>query len=887
MEVITTHQHADFDGLASMLAAKRLYPEAVLCFSGSQEKNIRDFFVQSSGYLYEFQRIRNIPLDKVRRLILVDTRTPSRIGPFAQCLANPGIEVHIYDHHPKAEGDLDGDLEVFRPVGSTATIFTQLFRERGIAISREEATVLGMAVYEDTGSFLFDTTTPDDLAAMAWLLECGANLQSIGQFLTHELSAQDISLLHEIIRASRTYTIQGVAVVVAVVSFEKYIDEFSLLARRFMVMENLDSLFLLARMANRIYLIARSRIPEVNAAKIAMEFGGGGHASAASSAVKEMTLIEAEEKLLQALHRHIRPRAIARELMSAPVIYVEPTLSIAETNTTLTRYNLTVLPVLADGGRLLGTISRRVTEKAIHHGLGHLPVTDYMTSDVATLPPSATLADIQELIVEHRQRFIPVVEDGSVCGVITRTDLLNLLINDPAHLPRDLLTREEVPSTERHRNLSNLIAETLPAPTVILLRQIGEIAAGMGYKAYVVGGVVRDLLLHVPNLDIDVVVEGDGIALAERLAAHLGGKCRPHEKFRTAVVILKDEVKIDIATARLEYYEAPAAMPTVELSSLKLDLFRRDFTINAMAINLDPARFGTLIDFFNCQNDLKDRQIRILHNLSFVEDPTRILRAVRLEQRMNFQIGKHTGKLIRNAVRMKMFDKFFGHRFFIELKLLLSEEQALPAVERLLDFGVLQFFLPEQKFDARINRLLEECQRSLAWHRLLYLDEPCRGWIVYLLALTQGLLGRQVLAFLRKFEVPERYYHLLLKERGAIHKTARLLDRRRHVKNSEIYWLLQDFSHEGLLYLMALTRNQVGKKAVSLFVTHLRHVRPVLTGAELIAMGYRPGPLFKTIFTDLREARLDGLVHTRGDEEAYLKRFHPLGEKNPDGNNPS
>ena len=166
-----------------------------------------------------------------------------------------------------------------------------------------------------------------------------------------------------------------------------------------------------------------------------------------------------------------------------------------------------------------------------------------------------------------------------------------------------------------------------------LLQSIGEVADKLDFNAFAVGGFVRDLLMKKTNLDLDIVIEGDGIAFAKALAAHLGGRYRTHERFKTAVVLMPDDFKIDIATARLEYYEYPAAMPMVELSSIKLDLYRRDFTINAMAIQLNQEHFGTLIDFFNSQNDLKQKSIKVLHNLSFVEDPSRIFRAVRFEKR--------------------------------------------------------------------------------------------------------------------------------------------------------------------------------------------------------------------------------------------------------------
>lgn len=876
MEVITTHLNADFDGLASMVAAKRFYPDAVMAFAGSQEKNIRDFFVKASSTLLDFKRQKEIPLKKVTKLILVDTRLASRIGNFAKCLKNPGIEIHIYDHHPDTPEDLKGEMEIIRPVGSTSTIFVQLFREKNISITKDEATLLSMGIYEDTGSFNYTTTTPDDLEAASWLLEQGANLHTVSQSISRELTVYQLSLLNKLIKSAITYTIQGIDITVAKLALTEYVDEFALQVRRFMVMENLNVLIALAGMEDRIYLIARSRVPEVNVGEIARDFGGGGHASAASATVKHMTMVEAEEKLVRLLNKHVRPQSLASELMSHPVITVPPEISIKNANQVLTRYNITVLPVVRDKSKLLGIISRRVAEKAIFHNLGDLPVSDYMTTEVATLPSTASLGDIQELIIENRQRLIPVVDKNELQGVITRTDLLNLLINDPAHQPRNLIVADDHSYVERHRSVNSLIVEVLKKETIILLRTIGEVAEANGYTAYAVGGFVRDLLLRVKNLDLDIVVEGDGIQFAKKLAQHFGGAVRTHEKFSTALVIMPDGFNIDVATARLEYYEYPASMPTVELSSLKLDLYRRDFTINAMAINLNPDKFGTLIDFFNCQADIKDRRIRILHNLSFVEDPTRIFRAIRFEQRMGFTIGIHTEKMLKNAVKMNLFNRFFGRRCFTELKLIFTEENPIPAIRRMAEFDLLKFILPELKFDKRMERILMETQRAMAWYKLLYLDEPCRQWLVYLLAILAYSTYSELKVFSMKFEFSERLKREVLREKEATDKILKELSRSRRLSNSEIYWLLQDRSPESLLYLIAMARKKSAKKAVSYFVTHLRHYKTQVHGADLQKMGYKSGPIYKTILTHLLEAKLDKEVQTKIDEIEFIKKNYPL-----------
>ncbi|MFV0439481.1 MAG: CBS domain-containing protein [Desulfopila sp.] len=898
MRVITTHLNADFDGLASMVAAHKLYPDALLSFAGSQEKNLRDFISQTMLYRYDFQKPKTIDPDQVETLIVVDTRASDRLGNFASCLKNGHTRIHIYDHHPESPGDIAGEVEVIRNVGATATIFTQLLRERDIDITPEEATIICLGIYEDTGSLTHLTTTPADLEAGAWLLRMGAKLDIVSQFITHELTTRQVELLHELMKAATQYTIQSIPIVVVSHSLPQYVDEFALIVRRFMVMENLDTLFALISMAGRIYLIARSRIPDVNVGAIARDMGGGGHATAASATVRNMTLIEAHEKLIQCLHRHVRPQPMARELMSTPAITVPADITLTSAHHLLNRYSINSVPVEAVSAdrktncphlNIVGILTRQVIEKALHHDLGHLPVGDYMSTDIHFLSPNATLADIQELIIEHHQRLIPILHDNTLAGVITRTDLLNHLVNDPSHLPQDLLHETEYPSLERRRNMSNLMVDCLTKPMIQLLQKIGEVGDELHFNIFAVGGFVRDLLLKKRNLDLDIVVEGDGIVLARRLAERLDGRYRTHERFSTAMVLMPSGFKIDIATARLEYYEYPAALPTVELSSIKLDLYRRDFTINAMAIQLNPHHFGTLIDFFNCQNDLKQKEIKVLHNLSFVEDPSRIFRAIRFEKRMNFTMASHTARLIRNAVKMQLFGKGADSRFFSEIQQIFMEENPIPAIQRLTDFDLFRFLWPDLKphlkIDRRFLHILQQAQRAISWYRLLYLKEPCAGWVVYLLAIL-GRSGPEVLEnFCNRFLVVPKTAEMLIWQKTHADKVANLLGRRHSVRNSEIYWLLQDLNIEGLLYLMAIVRKSSAKKAVSNYVTELRHTTCSLTGKELIDMGYQPGPRFKTMLNDLLDARLDRLVASREEETAFIQQKYPLSPlSEPAGN---
>src|SRR3974390_475740 len=281
LEVITTHLNADFDALASMVAAKKLYPEALLVFSGAQEGNLRDFFIRSSFYFLDFARAKHIDPDDIKRLILVDTRQLSRIGKFAEAAASGEVDIHIYDHHPDSPEDIHGSLQVVEPLGSTTPIMDKILREKQLAPTPQEATIMALGLFEDTGSFTFSSTTPEDFEAAAYLLRHGADLNVVAQMVTRELTAEQVALLNDLIAHASRFTVDGVEVVLARPRASQYVADFAVLAHKFMDMENLQVLFAIAQMEDRVYVVGRSRLPEVNVGEILAEMGGGGHEFAA------------------------------------------------------------------------------------------------------------------------------------------------------------------------------------------------------------------------------------------------------------------------------------------------------------------------------------------------------------------------------------------------------------------------------------------------------------------------------------------------------------------------------------------------------------------------------------------------------------------------------
>ncbi len=884
--VITTHTNADFDAMASMLAAQKLYPDAVVVFPGSQERNLRNFFVSSLVYLFNMADIRDIDLDTVRRLVLVDTRQAGRIGPLAELLHRNEVEIHIYDHHPSSPGDIAGDYVVHRITGATTTILTGILRDKGIEITAEEATVLGLGIYEDTGSFTFGSTTPEDFHAAAYLLSKGANLGDIAGMTIRELNPKQIGLLNEMIQAARHYLINGVDVVVTTISTDDYVTDFAFLVQKMVKMERLDAMFAVAAMANKIYIVARSRIPDVDVSAVIGQLGGGGHPFAASAAIRGKPLAQVEQRLMDLLYQEIHPRRLASELMSTPPIKIDGERTCREAQSLLTRYNINALLVTTtadDRERLAGIITRQIIEKAIHHQLDTVAVREFMLSEFETVAPTAELLEIQDKILDSKQRLLPVVEEDRIVGVVTRTDLLNTLVRSHTRLADEGADPFRKPLNPRTRNIRRLLKERLSGRLFSLLETIGQAADAAGFPAYVVGGFVRDLFLYRTNEDVDIVIEGDAIAFARIFARDASARVHAHEKFGTAVVAFPDGFKIDMASARMEYYKFPAALPTVEMSSIKLDLYRRDFTINTLAIQLNGDHFGTLIDFFSGQKDIKEKTVRVLHNLSFVEDPTRVFRAIRFEQRFGFSIGKLTSGLIEMAVKMDFFKRLSGRRVFSELKLILSEENPPASIRRLNEWRLLPVIHPSISLDTEMSRVLESTKKVIDWYDLLFLGESYMKWAVYFMVLIRHCDQDTSLAICDRFELAPRYRKLFGVDRHRAERCLLWLERNRPERQSVVFRRLTGFQPELLLYMMAIAEDQPVQQHLSIYIARFRHISPFIGGADLIQMGFAPGPVFREIFEAVKTARIDGIVQSKAEELAWVRARYAPSPETPSG----
>ena len=421
----------------------------------------------------------------------------------------------------------------------------------------------------------------------------------------------------------------------------------------------------------------------------------------------------------------------------------------------------------------------------------------------------------------------------------------------------------------------------LPTPLFSLLQRIGELAERRHVRVYAVGGFVRDLLLGIPNLDLDLVVEGDGIRFAKALAQRYRARLTTHDRFGTATVTLADGQTLDVATARTESYEAPGALPTVRRSSIKEDLRRRDFTINTLAIRLDTDHFGKLVDLHGGLRDLQNKTIRVLHGLSFIDDPTRVFRAIRFEQRLGFQLDQDTAVLMKEAVNMKICHLLSPSRLSVELLHVFSEREPVKTLARLADFNLLQFIHPRLKWTSGLARLLKAVDKAVAWHAQLSLGRLTSPWVVYGMALMDQLPQPAVQETLARLTFPRHETQAMLwwaNTQVRPYEDARLLKALdRTVKPSETFRALRNLPEETLIFLMAKTRSKGAKqKIVDMFTTY-RRVKPILNGTDLKTMGLEPRPLYNRILDLLLDARLDGTVETETDERRLVHQLAAQG----------
>ena len=665
-------------------------------------------------------------------------------------------------------------------------------------------------------------------------------------------------------------------------------EEISSIAHKLRDLLDPDALFLLVLTPEGIRLVARSTSDQINVAKIAAVFGGGGHDRAAAALISVQSptsstaelMAEIKTKLIAILPEMVQPSLTVGKIMSRKPYLLTLDTSLEEASRLMQHYGYEGFPVVNDG-KVVGLLTRRAVDRALTHKLKSQAGSLMEAGDFSLLP-SDTLDELQSLMSSTGWGQIPVIDPQShnVIGIVTRTDLLKMLPKGETSLPGQT-------------NYTKKLERALPPIRLALLKLVANQAHEENTAIYIVGGFVRDLVLERPSTDFDIVVEGDAILLARKLAQKFGGRVTSHKRFGTAKWQISEiqphltqllsgtegdgedlPSSLDLVSARTEFYDHPSALPTVERSSIKLDLHRRDFTINTLALRLDGRHYGELYDYWGGLPDIQKKLVKVLHSLSFVDDSTRMLRAVRFEQRFQFKIEDRTRQLMDEA--RPLLKQVSGERLRHELDLLFDEPAATKMLERMQKLDLLCSIHPglvwENAQNAALNTALNDPMSS-KWNLPdVEGSIPIRhalAYFIWLIPLPKETAG-EVLVRLR---LPTSMQKMLDRASDLWLARKQLLNR----KPSEVVRELEGFAPYALYAVYLLTDNQKLREVLVEYVTHWSKVEPGISGEDLVRLNVPSGPIYHEVIRALRDGWLDGSIHSRAEEMKALDEF--LGQR--------
>ncbi|MCW6036352.1 CBS domain-containing protein [Spirulina subsalsa FACHB-351] len=930
-QIILCHQTVDFDALGAAVGLTRLRAGAKLVLTGGAHPGVKNFLALYRDELLLIEQ-RSVTPQRLKRIMVVDTQQRDRLGKSAAWLDLPQLEaIEVYDHHWDSKSDIPATFRQVENVGATTTLIVEKLQDAGVSLTFPEATVMALGIHVDTGSLTFDQTTPRDVRALAWLMEQGADLQGIRDYIDPGLTPRLQKLLSAALEGLERAKVQSYTITWVCLDTEGFVPGLSSIAERLMDLTEADALFFgvqyqrSAESGSRLTVIGRSRIPNTTLLPLFQAVGGGGHAQATSATLKNVNASDTLQEFVNQLIDQLPHPLTARDIMSSPVRTIRPHITIAEAQRILLRYGHSGLSVVNENDQLVGIICRRDLDLALHHGFQHAPVKGYMsqTDTLKTITPETTMPEIESLMVTYDVGRLPVIEQGHLVGIVTRTDVLRVRQGENWGMG-EMGNRSS--NGKRHRWASCLIPkpqDLIPAGIWQFLEQVSQQAEQRGWHLYLVGGAVRDLIMQQdaqkgrgtetashegaslaplkpsPTLlqDIDLVVDGfhrtaqtgAGVELAKAVQEQYPqARLEVHGAFQTAALLWHKDptfssLAVDIATARTEFYPYPAANPEVEASSIRQDLYRRDFTINALAIRLTSPREGELLDFFGGLLDLRSHTLRVLHANSFIEDPTRIYRAVRFAVRLGFHLEAQTEQYIRYAITSGVYDRSRSQqnpapalttRLKAELRYILEAPYWKPALELLNDLGALRCLHPTLELNPRLwwqIRLLDRgLQRFDPQHQLDH-------WQLRLELLLAELAAPEGWKVAQSLELSADGIKRLKLLPEARQRLIKVLGNHGEIPPSQIVQTLRDYSLAVLALLAVKTPRQV-RRQIWHYLIDLSHRRAPLNGHDLKQMGYKPGPLYREILETLLSATLDGVIGDRPQAEVFLKQYFPLSK---------
>jgi tRNA nucleotidyltransferase (CCA-adding enzyme) len=707
MKLATTHINTDMDGLASLVALYHLEGPLELAVPGSMDTSTHRFWQDHRDQLPEVMTLRHVRKrlgsEPLERLLVVDTSDRTRLGVIGEYV-DEFEEVRAWDTHPSAGEGLP-TVEM-PPVCACVSALVIDLEAAGKQPSPTEAGLFLLGIHVDTGHFTYLDTTELDHRAAAICLRWGAPIEWAATYAPKGFTVRQLELLERMAQTVEFVNVGGVSVAQLFIELDNYEPDLAVLLGQLLEAENWPAAFLLASISERTFVIGRSQ-SDLDVSQVVGPLGGGGHARAASTILRGVTLSDARSLVRETLVEQLGRGPTAGQLAVSPFLSLPTDASIREAANLLHQRRINAIPLHAGNGderRYVGLVSRQEVEAAIRHGLADQPVIEISHSEPIWVDPGAPLGEAARALVNSPSRLILVgTPPRDVGGILTRGIVFRAVAPDP-HLA-------ESKRPPRPEMIVSMGKKRLGRAWPIIVR-LGELGDERDLPVHVVGGTARDLLLGLPVRDIDLVVEGHAPTLAREASRRVGGVVRVHEAFATASWEVDDDLTIDMASTRSEYYESPAALPRISRAGLRQDLYRRDFTINAVAVSVSPDTLGTIYDPFGGLVDQEHGIIRVLHGLSFYDDPTRAFRAGRFAARLDFKLAPGTLGLMRAALRSGIFGRLSPKRLGTEIEHILEEREVEQAFRLLREWHLLEQIHPDFKAGRRFFERLGQAQAA-------------------------------------------------------------------------------------------------------------------------------------------------------------------------------
>ena len=845
----------DFDALAACLCISKLYPGTVPVKATELERPVQMFMGIYRDFV-SFKELKDIDKNDVNEVFVVDTRPSRKLSEFLSQFKNLKRCI-IFDHHVGSKNPVGCRL-VEKEVGSTTTMLVPILKQRKIYISPQEATIMLTAIYEDTATLISPTTTPKDLEACAHLLSLGGNLQTVRRFLGTALDQRGKDILKLFLDNIEVVPMGGILVAISCVRYKAYVNNLAFITHKLFDLIEADAIFTASSMAGQTYFVGRSLDDRlVDASKILSHFGGGGHKTASAAKIKgELDPIVAFLRLKAICEDEIVKPPTVTTIMSSPVKVVNPETPISEAKRLIQRFGHGGLPVV-NQDKLIGIITRRDLDK-VPDDFDKRPVKRYMTSNVLTIEPSASIVEARRLMMRKSVGRLPVIQNGQVLGIVTRSDVLKAAF---WHRGQDIGPFS--PPTRLGKRETKKLFSKLPTLMIDQINLFSDVASQMGVKLYLVGGAVRDMVMGKVPSDLDFLVEGDAIVFASVISKKVQGKLAIHERFGTARIIL-DNLQIDLATARAEYYTQPGAQPNVQRSSIREDILRRDFTVNALALGLTGSDIENIVDFCGGLEDVASKRVRILHNLSFVEDPSRILRAVYYSSLLGFEVEKETKKLALDAIKTGLLTTAKNERTGQELEKILVHPKATEMLITLekMGGGLSAIFsgLP-QKFDSQLKKVDKVAKFAKK------LDYNIDLRILRVIAISAEIDLASLTDSLARMKLSGKLVDYVKEARDVLPTLTGALESNDPVS---IFKACEDLEDSSIIYAVSSWKIVESLKILQL-ISKIRGVKLEITGNDLIKAGIKPsktlGDVLKTVLFEKVNGKVSGF-----DAELKLAR---------------